>query len=268
MAPSYSIAAALNYLRRPYFPAGRERLGEEALRHLAQLLGLSLAIVIVLSGLVGGIIASVNGGVPDNVNSELAETNPAMLLMMGVLFAPILEEVIFRSWLGGAKTCLLGLPVLASLAAVALSATGPVPPILSFGLTGFLCAMIFGISTQYERRSPEEQKAARWQLFPFAFYGSAAFFALLHLSNYEGGLSSPIMLVAVLPQFLIGAVLGYVRMRFGLVSAIWFHALYNLVLVGLFIVSQSLVPVEAGVETAASFMALPLEALVGALSPA
>lgn len=265
MATPYSIAACLTYLRRPYFPAGRERLGEEALRHLAQLLGLSLALVIVLSGLLGGIIASVNGGVPDNVNSDLAETNPAMLLMMGVLVAPILEELIFRSWLGGAKTCLLGLPVLASLAAVAMSATGPVPPILSFGLTGFLCAMIFAISTQYERRSPEGQKAARWQLFPYAFYGSAVGFALLHLTNYEGGLSSPIMFLAVVPQFLIGAILGYVRMRFGLVSAIWFHALYNLVLVGLFIVSQSLAPVEADVESAASFILWPLEALVGAL---
>ncbi|MEL6416669.1 MAG: CPBP family intramembrane glutamic endopeptidase, partial [Pseudomonadota bacterium] len=248
------------------FPAGRERIGEDALRHLAQLLGLSLAVVIMLSGLVGGIIASTNGGVPDNVNAQLAQTNPAMLLMLAVLFAPILEEVIFRSWLGGPKACLLGLPVLASLAAVAASATGPVPTILSFGLTGFLCAMIIAISGQYEKRSPEGQKLARWQLFPVAFYGSTAFFALLHLSNYEGGLSSPVMLLAVVPQFLIGAVLGYVRMRFGLVPAIWFHAIYNLVLVGLFIVSQSLAPVEA--DAAAMLLLRPLEALVGTLSSA
>ena len=73
MAPTYSIAACLNYLRRPYFPAGREPVGEAALRHLAQLLGISLALIIVLSGVIGGLIASVNGGVPDNVNAQLAE---------------------------------------------------------------------------------------------------------------------------------------------------------------------------------------------------
>ena len=266
MASTYSIAACLNYLRRPYFPAGREPVGEAALRHLAQLLGISLALIIVLSGVIGGLIASVNGGVPDNVNAQLAETNPAMLLMLGVLFAPILEEVIFRSWLGGPKACLLGLPVLASMAAVGTSATGPVSAFVSFAIAGFLCFMIFAIAQSYERLSPESQKMARWRLFPAVFYGSTGFFALSHLSNYEGGLSSPVMLLAVLPQFLIGAVLGYVRMRFGLLPAIWFHALYNLVLVGLFIISQSLAP--ASVADASAIILLPLETLVGALRAA
>ncbi|MEM7730440.1 MAG: CPBP family intramembrane glutamic endopeptidase [Pseudomonadota bacterium] len=242
MSTRYSIGAALAYVRRPYFPAGRDRIGEDALRHLMQLLALSLAFVVVSSSVLGGIIAAVTGGVPENMNATLGEAEPVMLVLAAVLFAPVIEEVLFRSWLGGARLCLLGLPVLLSLLAVG-TAAGQVGPMLSFGLAGALSVLILSIARRYSELSPEAQRAARWRLFPTAFYGSALLFAMLHLSNYEGGFSSPVMALAVLPQFVVGLVLGYVRMRFGLVAAIIFHALYNFVLVGLFLVSQSIAPV-------------------------
>ncbi|MGB3455714.1 MAG: CPBP family glutamic-type intramembrane protease [Litorimonas sp.] len=257
MSSPYTIGAALAYIRRPYFPAGRDPVGEAALRHLAQLLALTLVSMTVLSAVAGGIISSVAGELPDNVNAALGASNPGMLLLVAVGFAPVVEEVIFRSWLGGARACLLGLPILVSLMAVGTAVTGPVGPMLGFGLAGFLSVLVLSIGQRYAGLSTQAQKEARWRLFPVAFYGSTGLFALLHLSNYEGGLSSPIMLLAILPQALAGLVFGYVRMRFGLGAAIAFHALYNLVLTGLFIVSQSL----AGVPDAAAAVA-PLVALL------
>ena len=57
------------------------------------------------------------------------------------------------------------------------------------------------------------------------------------------------MLLAVLPQGLVGLVLAYLRMRFGLLMAIAFHAAYNGVLISLFLTGQSIAPVtEAGAE--------------------
>ena len=40
--------------------------------------------------------------------------------------------------------------------------------------------------------------------------------------------------LAVLPQFLIGVILGYVRMRFGLLCAMGFHGAYNISVLTIF----------------------------------
>lgn len=236
------------FIRRPYFPAGKDRVGEPQLKHLVQLLFFSLAMMIFVGGVVGAIITAVNGGLPENANETIGQASPAMLLFYGVILAPLIEEVVFRSWLGGRRACILGLPILVSLFAVATAVVADVSPIMSFALAGGLSVLVLGVARQFAALSPPAQKAARWRLFPVAFYGSALLFALLHMSNYEGGLSSPIMLLAILPQFFVGLILGYVRMRFGLVHAVVFHALYNLVLIGIFLTSQSFVPT---VDTAA-----------------
>lgn len=258
MSQRYSIGTMLAFIRRPYFPAGRDRLGEVALKHLVQLLFLSLAMMIVVGGVVGSIITAVEGELPENVNETIGQASPTMLLFYGVILAPLIEEVVFRSWLGGRRACILGLPVLVSLFAVATAVVADVSPILSFAIAGGLSVLVFGIARQFAALSPSAQKAGRWRLFPFAFYGSALLFAMLHLSNYEGGLSSPIMILAILPQFLVGLILGYVRMRFGLVHAIVFHGLYNLVLIGIFLMSQSMLPAVDSTAVIAHPVALTL----------
>lgn len=247
------------FIRRPYFPAGKDRVGEAQLKHLIQLLFFSLAMMIFVGGVVGAIITSVNGEVPENANETIGQASPTMLLFYGVILAPLIEEVVFRSWLGGRRACILGLPILLSLFAIGAAVVADVSPIVSFAIAGGLSVLVLGVARQFASLSPSAQKAARWRLFPVAFYGSALLFAMLHMSNYEGGLSSPIMLLAILPQFLVGLILGYVRMRFGLMHAIIFHALYNLVLIGIFMMSQSLVP---AVDPAAMLTHLPALTLV------
>jgi len=242
MSTRYTLGTALAYIRRPYFPAGKDRVGEAQLKHLVQLLFFTLALAMVVGGLVGLFIAGASGEVPENVNQTLGESNPAQFLFMGVIAAPLLEEVIFRSWLGGRRACILGLPILFGLAAMFAGLSANVSPVIIFGIMAGLGVLIGTVGRQFMSLSPEGQKEGRWRLFPVAFYGSALIFALVHLANYEGGLSSPIMALAVLPQALVGLILGYVRMRFGLFHAIIFHAVYNLVLIGLLMTSQSVVP--------------------------
>lgn len=265
MSQRYSIGIMLAFIRRPYFPAGRDRVGEAQLKHLVQLLFLSLAMMIIVGGVVGSIIATVKGEVPENANETIGQASPMMLLFYGVILAPLIEEVVFRSWLGGRRACVLGLPILVSLFAIATAVIADVSPIMSFAIAGGLSVLILGVARQFSTLSPAAQKAARWRLYPVAFYGSAVMFALLHLSNYEGGLSSPIMLLAILPQFLVGLILGYVRMRFGLPHAIIFHGLYNLVLIGIFLMAQSVVP---AVDSAAILAHPPALTLVVTHVPA
>jgi membrane protease YdiL (CAAX protease family) len=242
MSTRYSIGTMFAYLRRPYFPAGKDRIGEAQLKHLIQLLFFSLAMMIFVGGVVGAIITSVTGELPENANETIGQASPMMLLFYGVILAPLIEEVVFRSWLGGRLTCILGLPILVSFYAIAAAVSADMSPIVSFAVAGGLSVLVLGVARQFASLSPPAQKEGRWRLFPAAFYGSALLFALLHLSNYEGGLSSPIMLIAILPQFFVGLILGYVRMRFGLIHAILFHAIYNLVLISVFMLAQSLTP--------------------------
>lgn len=242
MSQRYSIATLLAFIRRPYFPAGRDRIGESQLKHLVQLLFFSLAMMLFVGGVVGAIITGVRGELPANANEIIGQASPTRLLFYGVILAPLIEEVVFRSWLGGRRACIIGLPLLISFFAIVAAVAADVSPVVSFAIAGGLSVLVFGVARQFEALSPAQQKAARWRLFPVAFYGSALLFALMHMSNYAGGLSSPIMLLAVLPQFLVGLVLGYVRMRFGLPHAILFHAFYNLVLIGIFMLAQSIAP--------------------------
>lgn len=69
--------------------------------------------------------------------------------------------------------------------------------------------------------------------FLYIFYAFTAVFGFYHLLNYEITaivlIFSPLL---VAPQLVIGAVLGFLRVRFGLLWAILLHASYNLILIG------------------------------------
>ena len=68
--------------------------------------------------------------------------------------------------------------------------------------------------------------------FPLAFYAIALAFALVHLGNFPN-LSEvwPVSFVLVSPQLVIGLILGFLRVRFGLLWAIGFHMAYNAILI-------------------------------------
>lgn len=69
--------------------------------------------------------------------------------------------------------------------------------------------------------------------FTGAFWFFTLLFALVHLSNYQGiqGLwyLTPLL---VSPQLSLGIILGFIRVKFGLGSAMIFHAAYNAILLG------------------------------------
>jgi len=66
------------------------------------------------------------------------------------------------------------------------------------------------------------------KIFPFVFYLTVFIFALLHISNFtlEKGMwyTAPLM---VLPQFILGLYLGYIRVRNNIGYSIFIHAFNN-----------------------------------------
>ena len=69
--------------------------------------------------------------------------------------------------------------------------------------------------------------------FSIVFWILTLIFGFYHITNFE--ITKTILLLSpllVLPQIIVGGILGYVRIRFGLLWAIGLHAAYNLILLG------------------------------------
>ena len=149
------------------------------------------------------------------------------LVILGVVVAaPVLEEIVFRSWLSGHPG-----PIIALLSIVTggigfgiAHISAPIVGVLLVvaGLLGAIIALVL-----LRNRPPMGWFAA---IFPGIFWFSAIAFALVHIANFdpeEAGGSWLVLLPLVLPQFILGALLGYVRVKIGLWSAIVLHSLHN-----------------------------------------
>lgn len=191
----------------------------------------SIAFVISIGlSLVVGILLTLAGQSTDDnaVAQFITEVPPWLVVALGVFLLPFLEEVEFRLWLKYARWSLaIGLGVLAT--ALGTLAPWPVPtgfeaaPALALGLlTGLTVWVVAGrlgaarLTAWFDRR------------FVWLFYGAAAAFAALHLTNFvrlgEIWFLAPVL---VAPQFVLGLLLGYLRTRLGFGWAVAAHALHN-----------------------------------------
>lgn len=166
---------------------------------------------------------------------------PLMLAMQAVLLAPIVEEAVFRlpmkySYVRMFTACCI---VLAMLFAFIDSEV----TIGLIAISFFLLVAIFHFIDQRNDNQINEQMASLWETyFYIPFWILTACFALLHLTNFGNPFPLYLAPLLVLPQFVLGAVLGYIRTGFGFVFAVLFHALHNGVLVGMALLAQSALP--------------------------
>ena len=72
------------------------------------------------------------------------------------------------------------------------------------------------------------------KFYGWIFYLITIAFGLIHILNFEPSLNIYLLApVLVAPQILIGINLGYLRIRFGLIWSILFHAFYNGILLSI-----------------------------------
>ena len=213
----------LAFLKRPVLPQ-QPPLPRNAVAGTARMLGLDLLIMTVFITVLLTIVG-LGFDLPENLNSTL-ELNATTIVLV-VIVAPVLEELVFRSWLSGKPGYLvaIGLLIVSGVAAAAfgVSLTGESAQagIALSMLVGFLLATIAVVVLR-------NRPALGWfrTIFPGLFWLSTLAFALVHLLNYtEGALA--ILLPLVLPQFVLGSMAAYVRVQYGLVWAILLHAAHN-----------------------------------------
>lgn len=174
---------------------------------LFRLVALDLLCMIPLMGLLSLLEHFELVNIDDHAFKDLMNYPKWAILLMVVVAAPVAEECLFRIHLARRWNPFSGIIEL-----FATIGKGPEEK-----------AMIVASLRQ------------RWQQYYWiTFYLTAAFFALVHLANFDSN-AVPVWLAPVLiaPQFVTGIFLGYIRVKNGSVGwSMALHALHNAILIG------------------------------------
>ena len=132
--------------------------------------------------------------------------NPLKLALMAVVLAPILEELIFRF------------------------------PIGNWWKWG---AKLFGEEAFYY-----ESRLVTWckKNFKTIFWAFTVIFAGIHFTNFNSTVPIFIAPILVLPQFVLGIILGYIRVGWGTRYSILFHAIHNGIPISLMLLGGGMTP--------------------------
>lgn len=145
---------------------------------------------------------------------------PGMLpWFLVVVWAPVIEEMVFRFGLRQPGRALWLAPIL--LVGLFFGRNG----LVQVGVLVAGTAVVLALSGQ---RWPGSRLRRYSLAFPWVFHGVTLAFAGLHLANFSLTTSSMWLLpLMILPQWVTGLVLGWLRVRFGIGASIMLHALFN-----------------------------------------
>lgn len=212
------------FVRRPQLPDFAAGPGGASLRRLLAILALDMAIMIPLILLALGAEA-LGVEFPDNALDDLAFNTQEILLI--VFAIPLFEELLFRGWLSGRPGHLLAYAV--CIAAAIVLAVGASAGAAIKGLVIGVAIALAGYWIWKLRHKP----ALAWfqRHFLWFFAASTLIFAFIHVFNYEDTSNLVFLLPLVIPQFIVGLLLGYARVTLGLWACCLLHFLHNGLLV-------------------------------------
>lgn len=206
---------------------------------------------LVVVGVIMGLLSAIEPFLPkelmeDHKVSEMFdEGNIWVMLLMAAVSAPIGEELIFRFplkfkvWVIHTLLCVIFIFTGVKLAFAHNTVVQIAGGVILLPLLILYLVKIKRVAPFY---------AQVWKnKFGVVFYTFTAIFALIHIGNYPLIWATLIaMPVLILPQFTIGIFLGYIRVRFGILWSIAFHAIHNGLFVLLATIAMTVVfkPVE------------------------
>lgn len=150
----------------------------------------------------------------DNIIQEMMRNQKALVLVLVIVLAPLIEETIFRYHLSLQKKAIIASLLLSVLMISQLW-------IIAVGLMIYLLVLLMLVI----RKNPPA--------IHIVVYISAFFFGIVHLGNYRDfDFFSNFYWIPflVLIQFGLGLLLSFIRLHYGLLKAMLFHAVYNAVL--------------------------------------
>ena len=204
-----------SYLKKPvcYFHNNKPQWFD-----LLTLFLIYLFIAIPLSGLVLLL------GIMLNIEHDPINLTLQMKLMIGVILAPVYEEIVFRSLLKfNNKSIVLFIVTVISFI-LFYCYRQEITYVVFFSFLLLCISLILFMLPVNKIRSILSSN------FKYFFYASATIFGLLHIVNFSGNgwLIMAFSFILCAPQIVLGFVLGYIRMQYGLLYCIIFHMILNL----------------------------------------
>lgn len=209
-----------------------------------KVLGGVYVINLIVTGFLLAVLSFTDSLLPEDTmkNHEVAKMfNDSPLwvsFIMAAVFAPIGEELIFRFPLQYRKwvTHVLagGLLVLAGFKTFFLE---------NITIKIICLALIMALAVLYSifNKKAASFTAYLWNnKFPVVFYVFTFVFAVVHLDNYPFSWTVVLLFpLLVLPQFVIGTFLGYIRIKLGIVWSMAFHGIHNGFFVLMFVLASA-----------------------------
>ena len=207
-----------------------------------------LAAIILLS--VGTFIFDIDQ-LEHSIENLLKDSSAVQFLFMLAVLAPVLEELIFRFPLRFRRGSLFILLMVSTLLVYLVSATF-LPPLhelmpkdqpedvaqlmqnANFSAIGLSSLwFVLGLFVLFILSASQSllERTGRYvdHIFPYIFYISAMIFGYVHFTNFAGEMKWFWIPFLIMPQFMMGLVMGYARLRFGMSSNILLHAVNNLI---------------------------------------
>ncbi|MEP1231013.1 MAG: CPBP family glutamic-type intramembrane protease [Litorimonas sp.] len=240
------LTELIAFIRRPVFTSVHVPMTGQSIIDLFKLLGLTFVLATVSVMISAGLYVLLVGAPAQHSEGfNEALTRGDQFFIAAVLIGPVIEELLFRSWLGKVWSILLIMPTLLCFSAVLILASQmqAAPRLSMIGVMIVMGSLGLYLSRYHQTKSITDvndelrHDAAVRAIFPYVFWTTTVLFALLHMSNYAQQGFTPFLMVLVIPQFIIGTIFGFVRMRFGVFQAIGFHGVYNGLFVGLFLLN-------------------------------
>ena len=174
----------------------------------------------------------------------IAELGLGVFLFFVLVLAPVFEELLFRWPMRYSLSATIILSIVLFLAIVSgvqwlMESGDGSNDNMYYGVVGVVF-VLFTLFWILLRSKSDRMKKAWEHRFPFVFYSFSVIFALIHVFNYEEGFSAIWFLTPLLvfPQFILGLVSGYSRMRFGLPYAMFVHFIHNATVMAIFFIGR------------------------------
>ena len=266
LASKSLLGTYFQFLRSPSLTAPSEVLPKSKARnHILRLYSLHFLLLLIVLSVIFPVLKALGLENSSLMENEFENIPAVFLFLMVVVAAPLIEESIFRLPL---RAFALNVLLSSSLVAILLASflTSFVEALSSW--VPVLLLMLIGLNLYLWLKRPRLMVFRQFydQHPRVIFYGLTLLFSALHITNYSLK-AWPLLPLLVLPQTIIGMLLGFVRLRYGFRWGIFTHGFHNGCLMSPFILSKILGAGQAQGVSPESIKTLPLsdQLLNGAL---
>lgn len=163
-------------------------------------------------------------------DSDLFKYGFPVAMLLGVVVAPLAEELVFRWQLRKPKVSIWFVGISAALITGSFLKNDNV--LFAIYIAFFIATLTVTILTDKLKRLKAVHVFRNY--YVFLFYYTAIIFGYVHMSNIKGlTLSDPSFILYIGSQIFGGLTMGYIRVKYGLKYSMLLHAVFNAIMVPL-----------------------------------